>query len=248
MRAELAVLSGLGAFTAVSMAVYVAGDRRRLSSRDVTGRGGSFALGYWIRNWFYWLIRPVKAVSLLLRLSPLFFNVAAVLCGVASMVFFARGHLPAAGAMILLSGLADVMDGEVARSRRMTSAWGAFVDSSLDRFSEFAALGGLAAYFGSGTPVLLVVTALGGSMLVSYTRARGESLGVLCKAGLMQRAERMLLLGFGAVVDPALSAALGRESGFVLVGILWIVAVGTVATSVYRTVWIARELRRVEAG
>ncbi len=102
---------------------------------------------------------------------------------------------------------------------------------------------GLASYFGKGTDVLFVVAALGGSLLVSYTRARGESLGVTCKAGLLQRAERLLLLGFGAILDPALSGGLGREPGFVLRIIVIVIAVGTIGTSVYRTVWIARQLQ-----
>ncbi|MDH3217564.1 MAG: hypothetical protein OEN01_14990, partial [Candidatus Krumholzibacteria bacterium] len=81
-------------------------------------------------------------------------------------------------------------------------------------------------------------------LLVSYTRARGESLGVTCKLGVMQRAERMLLLGFGAMLDPWLSSAAGRDSGFVLQIVIGVIAVGTVATAVYRTFWISRELGR----
>ena len=91
---------------------------------------------------------------------------------------------------------------------------------------------------------LLIVIALGGSLLVSYTRARGESQGVLCQAGVMQRAERMLALGFGAVLDPTLSAAFGREQGSLLLLIVAVLAVTTVATAVFRTVWISRELRK----
>jgi len=91
--------------------------------------------------------------------------------------------------------------------------------------------------------MLAVLVALGGSLLVSYTRARGESLGVLCKAGLMQRAERILLLGVGSIVDPSLSEALGRDSGFVLTIIVVLIAVGTVGTAIYRTVWISRKLQ-----
>jgi CDP-diacylglycerol--glycerol-3-phosphate 3-phosphatidyltransferase len=211
-------------------------------SQDKTGRGGSFFLGFWVRNWFYWFIRPVTRLSLALGLSPLFYNMLAVALGLASLAFYARGQLPLAGWMILLSGFADVMDGEVARGKGVASDAGAFLDSTLDRFSEFAAFIGLAIFFDSGTPVVAVLIAFGGSLMVSYTRARGESLGVLCKLGLMQRAERMLLLGLGSIFDPALSAALGRPAGFVLKIIIVVIAVGTVATAIFRTVWIARKL------
>ena len=244
MRTEVVVLLALVGFAVLTMLVYVAGDRRRLVSQDTTGRGGSFFMGFWVRNWFYWFIGPLRAISIGLRLSPLFYNIAAVACGVASGYFFWIGQLPAAGAMILLSGLADVMDGEVARGRDIVSAEGAFLDSTLDRFSEFFVFVGMVAFFQSKLAVIGVVVALGGSLLVSYTRARGESLGVLCKAGVMQRAERMILLALGAILDPTLSAAFGRPTGIVLEVIIYLIAVGTVGTAIYRTVWISRALRQ----
>lgn len=78
--------------------------------------------------------------------------------------------------------------------------------------------------------------------MVSYARARGESVGVVCKGGVMQRAERLLLLGFGAILDPAVTEWTGRATGALLVVILALVAVGTMGTAVYRTVWIAHRL------
>ena len=144
--------------------------------------------------------------------------------------------------MVLLSGFADVMDGEVARGRGIANAAGAFLDSTLDRFSEFAAFIGIAVFFRGGLEGVWVLVALGGSLLVSYTRARGESLDVLCKAGLMQRAERMILLGLGSILDPSISTAFGREQGFVLMILIVVIAAGTVGTAIYRTVWISRKL------
>jgi CDP-diacylglycerol--glycerol-3-phosphate 3-phosphatidyltransferase len=242
VRPELAVFAGAIGAVLVSMVAYRMTSHGR-GSEDKTGRGGSFFLGFWVRNWFYWFIRPVTRASLALGLSPFFYNLLAVALGVASLVFYARGQLPLAGWMILLSGFADVMDGEVARGKGVASDAGAFLDSTLDRFTEFAGFIGLAVFFGTGTPVVAVLVALGGSLMVSYTRARGESLGVLCKLGLMQRAERMLLLGLGSILDPSMSAALGRPSGFILQIIIVVIAVGTVATSIFRTAWIARKLQ-----
>lgn len=242
MRVELILLAGLLTAGLLSMIAYRLTGEGSQGAHDQTGRGGSFILGFWVRNWFYWAIRPVKRLSLALGLSPLFYNLLAVGFGVASLAFFARGHLPAAGSMVLLSGIADVMDGEIARSRGITSSQGAFLDSTLDRFSEFAAFIGLALYFRGGISSLLILIALGGSLLVSYTRARGESLGVTCKFGILQRAERMLLLGLGAIFDPTVAAASGREPGTLLQFIIGIIAVGTVATSIYRTIWISRQL------
>ncbi len=242
MRTELAALGGVIAFASASMLVYrVAGARS--ASGDLTGRGGSFVLGFWVRNWFYWLIRPVTRASIAVGATPLFYNLFAVACGLGSMVAYATGHFPTAGLLVFVSGIADVMDGEVARATHTADARGAFLDSTLDRFTEFAAFAGLAFYFSSGWIAVAIVVALGGSLLVSYTRARGESLGVLCKVGLMQRAERMILLGLGSILDPSVCERAGWAAGSLVAGVVTVIAAGTVWTSVYRTIWIARALR-----
>lgn len=228
----------------VSMAIYRITPQGRQTGTDLTGRGGSFVLGFWTRNWFYWMIAPVRRACLALRLTPTVFNALGVLLGLASMVFFARGELPWAGWMILLSGVADVLDGEIARARDLASSTGAFLDSTLDRYAEIAAFVGLTLLYGEGWPVVVVLVGLSGSLMVSYTRARGEGLGISCKGGIMQRAERMLILGLGSILDPALSGALGKEPGFLLLILVAAIAVGTVGTSVYRTIWISRALAR----
>ena len=141
--------------------------------------------------------------------------------------------------------MADVLDGRVARAMAVSDRTGAFLDSTLDRFSEVGTFVGLAVLFrSSALPLALAVTAMGGSLLVSYARARGESQGVVCKLGVMQRAERLLLLGFGGLLDPTVSGLWGAgRVGTLLVPILGLVAVGTVGTAIFRTVWIARVLR-----
>ena len=144
---------------------------------------------------------------------------------------------------VLLGGAADVLDGRIARARGMANQTGAFLDSTLDRFAEVGVFVGLAVMFrDSALELAMVVTALGGSLLVSYARARGESLGVVAKVGIMQRAERLLLVGFGGVFDPAVTAWRGWDPGSLLLGLLALVAVGTVGTAIYRTVWIAQRL------
>ncbi|MFC1661234.1 CDP-alcohol phosphatidyltransferase family protein, partial [Gemmatimonadota bacterium] len=148
---------------------------------------------------------------------------------------------------VLLGGMADVLDGRVARARGLASPRGAFLDSTLDRFAEVAVFAGLAVHF-HGRPLvtLILALALGGSLLVSYTRARGESQGVVCKVGLMQRAERLLLLGFGGLLDPSVADWTGGPPGGLLTWVLALIAVGTVSTAIYRTVWISRRLPAVD--
>jgi phosphatidylglycerophosphate synthase len=243
MRADFAVLLGILVVGVGSMPVYaLTGAHRRPDPNESSSRG-SFVLGNFLRSWFYWFIRPVERVSLALGLGPLFFNLAGVAFGVTAGVLFAVGEVNLGGWAVLLGGAADVLDGRIARARGLADARGAFLDSTLDRFAEFGAFVGLAVLFkDSVTALILVVTALGGSLLVSYARARGESQGVLCNKGIMQRAERLLLLGFGAILDPPVSEWMGRDPGAVLVPVLAVIAVGTVGTAVYRTVWIARRL------
>ena len=156
---------------------------------------------------------------------------------------FAAGRLNLGGWAVLLGGAADVLDGRIARAQGLEGTRGAFLDSTLDRFAEVGAFVGLAVFYQASAPALVaVVTALGGSLLVSYARARGESVGVVCKVGIMQRAERLLLLGFGGVLDPAVTSAAGWPPGTLLLGLVGLVALGTLGTAVYRTVWIARRL------
>lgn len=243
MRSEILFLASVLAFAFVTMAVYRATAVGAADAGDRTGRGGSFVLGFWVRNWFYWLIRPVTRMSVALGLTPLFYNLVAVGCGLASMWAYATGHFPIAGWLVFLSGIADVFDGEVARATNCADARGAFLDSTLDRFSEFFAFVGLAWYFASGWQAVAIVVALGGSLLVSYTRARGESVGVLCKVGVMQRAERMLLLGMASILDPWLCASQGWTAGTLAAISIAVIAAGTLWTSVHRTIWIARALR-----
>jgi phosphatidylglycerophosphate synthase len=242
MRTDLAVFTGLVAFALASMPVYAWSGARRQPDPHAPSVKGSFVLGSFVRDWFYWFLRPVDRASLALGLGPLFYNLTGVFFGVVAGILFATGFTVMAGWSVLLGGIADILDGRIARARGMASRRGAFIDSTLDRFAEFAAFVGLAAWFGEQPLALvLVVAGLGGSLLVSYTRARGESVGVLCKLGVMQRAERLLLLGFAAIFDPAVSAAVGRESA-VLIPAIAVIAVGTVGTAIFRTVWIARRL------
>lgn len=243
MSTDVIVLLAILGFALLTMGIYGAtGAARRADPLESSDRG-SFVLGGFVRGWFYWFVQPVLKVSLALRLSPLVYNLLGVLWGALAGLFFALDRVNLAGWAVLLGGAADVMDGRVARAQGVASPRGAFLDSTLDRFAEFGAFVGLAAFFNASTPALVLVSlALGGSLLVSYTRARGESQGVVCKVGIMQRAERLLLLGFGALFDAPLSAALGRDPGTVLLWITAIIAVGTVGTAVYRTIWIARRL------
>ncbi len=119
-----------------------------------------------------------------------------------------------AGALILFAGLFDMLDGQVARLGNMKSDYGAMFDSVLDRYSELITFLGICYYLIAHHYLLgslFAFIALIGSMMVSYTRARAEGLGVECKGGLMQRPERVVLLGVSALACGIASAFLGGD-------------------------------------
>jgi CDP-diacylglycerol--glycerol-3-phosphate 3-phosphatidyltransferase len=242
LRPDLVVLVAILASALLSMPVYAARAAGRADPLDLAQRG-SFVLGSFVRSWFYWFVGPIERLALRLGLSATAFNLLGVAFGIGAGVAFATGRLALGGWGVLLGGAADVLDGRIARAQGVEGPRGAFLDSTLDRFAEVAAFVGLAVYYQTSAAALALVTAgLGGSLLVSYARARGESVGIVCKVGVMQRAERLLLVGFGGILDPIVTAGAGWSEGVLLLALLTLVAVGTIGTAVYRTVWIAARL------
>ena len=148
------------------------------------------------------------------------------------------------GWAIALGGVCDIFDGRIARAQNVVSDYGTFIDSTLDRFVEVFVFLGFVFYlrhFELGP--LLASAAITGSLLVSYAGARGESVGVLCREGLMQRAERLVLTFIVCLLDPGLTAHLDLRPGTILMGALALIAVGTFWTAIQRTIWISLRLR-----
>ncbi len=228
-----------------SMVVFALVSRNRPRDPDVARRSASALLGFWVRDWVMWLIGPIERLLVRSGVSPDVFNYLGIALGAAAGVAFARHELALAGLAILLGGLADIFDGRIARARGVTSQYGAFMDSTLDRFAEVFSFVGVTWYL-SGTPLgaALAVVAITGSLLVSYTRARGEALGVTGTGGVMQRAERLVILALGALADRAAAARFGWSEGTVLTVAVALIAVGSMATAIFRTVSIARTLAR----
>jgi phosphatidylglycerophosphate synthase len=151
-----------------------------------------------------------------LKITPNTLTVAGLLAGAAGGAFLAFGRPSPAFIAILLCGIFDVVDGRVAVRTNAETRFGALLDSTLDRYSEFFLYAGLAYHFQGRWPSWLAWLAFLGSAMVSYTRARAEGLGLDCRIGLMQRRERFLILGTGVlagvlvpVFDAAMMIALG---------------------------------------
>ncbi len=156
--------------------------------------------------------------------------------------------------LVVLAGICDILDGQVARRNGTTSPYGAFLDSTFDRISELFIFLGLAWYFaqvqGWAPPavsalglnlkawaVVLILWALASSYLVSYTRARAEGLGVECKVGALQRPERIVLLILGSWL-----ACIPDVGPFMMLACIFLIAALSTFTVVQRMVHVKRRL------
>lgn len=147
--------------------------------------------------------RPLAHALLWCRVTPNQVSLTGILLNVVTAALIVADHLVMAGLMYLLAGGFDLLDGVLARMGKMASRFGAFLDSTADRISEgvvFAAIAYRFAYDGQSVDAALAVLALLGSLLISYTRARAEGLGLECKVGIVTRAERVVLVSFGLLV------------------------------------------------
>ncbi|MFT3914955.1 MAG: GtrA family protein [Anaeromyxobacteraceae bacterium] len=167
------------------------------------------------------------------------------LLGAASGFAAASGHFALAGWVFLFSGILDTLDGRVARARNEVTKAGSAIDSILDRYTDSAALIGLAWYYRESWVLLPTLLALFGGSMVPYVRAKGESLGVPVRGGQLQRAERVLILGGALAISPAIEAAVGhvRPTHGLVVTALVFLAVGSNVTAIARLVELLRALR-----
>jgi CDP-diacylglycerol--glycerol-3-phosphate 3-phosphatidyltransferase len=187
------------------------------------------------------VVRPVAEWLIRLGVRPNAITSGSALVVVAAGAAFGLGAVRLAAVCLLASGLLDVLDGAVARRGGMTSTFGAFLDSTLDRVGDAALFAGIAVYLRaaaggalSAVGLLAVLAALTGSLLVSYTRARAEGLGIVCGQGIAQRAERIL-----GIAVPTLIFGAG-PGGILLLAIVLLLALVSWVTVVQRVVLVYR--------
>jgi phosphatidylglycerophosphate synthase len=173
----------------------------------VDRRKFSEILGPFMTRYILWVIRPVERLFVVSGLSPNVITfVSLALCG-ASGWAIAEGHLASGAWLYALAGITDILDGRLARATGKQTKAGALFDSVSDRWGELGVFTGCAWYLRDSTWLLAVMLAIAGSMMVSYTRARGEGLGLSLDGGMMQRAERILVVGVGCMVAAWFAAA-----------------------------------------
>ncbi len=179
------------------------------------------------------LDRMVHALSIA-RVHPNLLTAVGLAINIVAAILFGKGSFRAAGLVVLGAGLFDMMDGRVARASNTATSFGAFFDSVVDRYSDMALYMGLLVYYarvGRFLYLVLVALVMAGSVMISYTRARAESLIPSCKVGFLERPERIVLIIIGAFWD-----RMGP--------VLWIIAVLSNITVVHRCIYTWRETQQ----
>jgi CDP-diacylglycerol--glycerol-3-phosphate 3-phosphatidyltransferase len=187
------------------------------------------------------MIRPLAQSGV----TPNTLTFIGLLLSIVTAVVVAQGFLLAAGLLVLFAGIFDMFDGAMARVSNTATTFGAFIDSTLDRYSESIILFGLL-YYAMQRPLLhdnlwplapeqqwmiaLIFTAVAGSLMVSYAKARAEGLGLECKTGLLARPERVVILALGLLL-----------SGFFPAALIWalaLLAVFSNVTAIERIIYV----------
>ncbi len=179
---------------------------------------------------------PIVFLLAKAHVTPNALTLLGVLGSAGAAVLLARGQFLAGGIVVLAAGALDVLDGALARATGQVTRFGAVFDSVMDRVSEAAVLFGLLYYYAdrdAREESLLIFAALAGSMLVSYIRARSEILGLPIREGLFTRAERVIVIGLGSMIDQVRIA-------------LWILAVLANLTALQRLYLVWRKTRQGE--
>jgi len=180
-----------------------------------------------------WLLDKIVGAVAATGINPNLLTLIGLVVNFWAAALFATGLFKTAAIVIFFAGFLDMLDGQVARRQNRVTAFGAFYDSTLDRYSDMALYMGLLVYYavnGRTSYVTLGAVATAGSVMVSYTRARAESLIPLCKVGFMERPERMVLLIIGGLFDR-------------MAQVLWVIAIISTLTVIHRIVYTWQEMR-----
>lgn len=177
----------------------------------------------------------VRALALA-NIDPNILTGLGLVINVVAAVLFGYGRFWQAGVVIIIAGVFDMVDGRVARATNTVSPFGAFFDSVVDRYSDLALYFGLLVYYARinrSFYVVLVAVVMTGSVMVSYARARAESLIPSCKVGFMERPERIVLVIIGAVFNR-------------MAAVLWVIAVLSNITVAHRIAYTYRQAKRLK--
>jgi CDP-diacylglycerol--glycerol-3-phosphate 3-phosphatidyltransferase len=180
-----------------------------------------------------WMLDRIVAGIAATGINPNLLTFLGLVVNFGAAISFAVGNFRTGAAIIFFAGFLDMLDGQVARRQNRVTAFGAFYDSTLDRYADMALYMGLLVYYsvnGRTAYVVLAAVATAGSVMVSYARARAESLIPLCKVGFMERPERLVLLIIGGTFN-----RMGP--------VLWVIAVISTITVIHRIFYTWQETK-----
>ncbi len=198
---------------------------------------------HWVSG-FETVIEPIAKLLINLRVHPHVITFSGLAISILAFNFFRLGYFFSAGVMVILAGVCDMLDGKLARGTNRISKFGALMDSTIDRYSEVLLFLGLAIFFYDKHShiIYLIILAITGSFMVSYTRARAEGLGIECRVGLMQRQERMTYLALGSLLG-----AIPGIGIYFVIGTIWFIAIFANITVIQRVIFIRNELKKLES-
>jgi CDP-diacylglycerol---glycerol-3-phosphate 3-phosphatidyltransferase len=201
-----------------------------------TARKSPLTFTDFLRKTFKGVLEPIAAFLNRMGLMPNTVTVLGLFGNILAAFFLGTGNIVVGGVIILLMGPIDALDGTMARLRGETTDFGAFVDSVTDRYSESVILLGLLVYYvraGNALACVLVYLAVTGSLLVSYIRARAQSVGLDTKVGIFTRVERFLVLSICLVINQPMIA-------------LWAIAILANITALQRIWHVRTQAKAVE--
>jgi len=209
---------------------------------------------------YFRLVTPIGNLLGRMGVHPHVLSILGLFLSLVAAILFGNGLFFWAAWVVVLAGICDTLDGQIARQTKKNTRFGSFMDSTLDRYGDMLLLIGLAYWFSGGRTllafqgrlgqghaspwtVILILVAIVGAFMVSYTKARAEGLGIECRVGLMQRPERMVLLIIGSLLG-----AVPTIGPLLLKFALLLMAVFTNLTAMHRIVYVRTELIRESQG
>lgn len=209
-------------------------------------------IGVYLREFWYWLINPLIKFFIMCKITPNMVTGSSLIFAAASGYFYYKGDVALAGWILVVGSTMDMVDGKLARETGQVSRAGAFFDSNVDRYSEGFIFLGISLYYRSDLFMLIICfLAIIGSMMVSYARARGEAVGAKWHGGLMQRVERIVLLGLCSTFYPFLGLiwkSYGFHPDMTMKICLIVLTVLSNYTAILRIVTIFREIKQQEVN
>ncbi len=227
------------------VALFGYGDVFKRAKRSNSPLIHRFLFGYW-----FFVIDPVANLFIKLKISPNMITLTSLLGFLLAGILFGMGAYGSAGWIMIFAGTLDILDGIVARQTKRVTLSGNFLDSTLDRFAEVFVFGAIIYTSDNKLLSLCALLAMSGSLLVSYTRAKGESCGVSYSGGIMQRGERIFYLGIVAAFMPVMFRLFNNffndNYKLPLIVILSFIALFSWQTAVNRLIWIFNQLKASE--